>query len=68
VVVPFLERTFGFYVMDPSVYYISELPSEVRAAQVAWIAGLAFLLTTVATVYPALSAAETSPADALRYE
>ncbi len=68
VVVPFLERTFGFYVMDPSVYYISELPSEVRAAQVAWIAGLAFLLTTIATVYPALRAAETSPADALRYE
>jgi lipoprotein-releasing system permease protein len=68
VIVPLLERTFGFHVMDPSVYYITDLPSEVRPAQVAAVAVVAFLLTVVATIYPALRGAATEPAEALRYE
>jgi lipoprotein-releasing system permease protein len=54
--------------MDPTVYYITELPSEVRPAQVVLVTGLAFLLTVLATVYPALRGAATEPAEALRYE
>ena len=30
VIVPALERLFGFHVMDPSVYYITQIPSELR--------------------------------------
>ncbi len=54
--------------MDPTVYYITELPSEVRGGQVVTIAGLAFALTVLATIYPALRGAATEPAEALRYE
>jgi lipoprotein-releasing system permease protein len=68
VIVPFLEQTFGFHIMDPDVYYISGLPSEVHAADVVWIGLMALILTLVATVYPALQAARTQPAEALRYE
>lgn len=68
VIVPALERTFGFHVMDPTVYYITELPSELRAAQVMLIAGVAFALTVLATIYPAMRGAATEPAEALRYE
>jgi lipoprotein-releasing system permease protein len=67
-IVPALERLFGFHVMDPTVYYITEIPSEPRAAQVATITMLAFLLTVLATIYPALRGAATEPAEALRYE
>jgi len=67
-IVPVLERVFGFHVMDPTVYYITEIPSEVRAGQVATIGGIAFLLTVLATIYPALRGAATEPAEALRYE
>ena len=67
-IVPVLERLFGFHVMDPTVYYITEIPSEVRAAQVATIGLTAFLLTVLATIYPALRGAATEPAEALRYE
>jgi lipoprotein-releasing system permease protein len=67
-IVPVLERLFGFHVMDPTVYYITELPSEVRGGQVVTIAGLAFALTVLATIYPALRGAATEPAEALRYE
>src|SRR5277367_4119373 len=68
VIVPFLEQTFGFHFMDPDVYYISGLPSEVHPPDVVRIAVAAFILTLIATVYPARQAARTQPAEALRYE
>jgi len=67
-IVPVLERLFGFHVMDPTVYYITEIPSEVRAGQVLSIGLVAFALTVLATIYPALRGAATEPAEALRYE
>ena len=41
VIVPFLEQTFGFHFMDPDVYYISGLPSELHAPDVVRIAAAA---------------------------
>jgi lipoprotein-releasing system permease protein len=68
VIVPFLENTFNFHFMDPDVYYISGLPSEVHAGDVVRIGLAALFLTLIATVYPARQAARTQPAEALRYE
>jgi lipoprotein-releasing system permease protein len=68
VIVPFLESTFGFHIMDPDVYYLSGTPSELHPPDVVRIAAAALILTFVATVYPALRAAQTQPAVALRYE
>ena len=67
-IVPVLERTFGFQIMDADVYYITRIPSELHWTNVAWIGGAALVLTTLATVYPALRAARVAPAEALRYE
>jgi lipoprotein-releasing system permease protein len=66
--VPFLEQALNLHIMDPDVYYISAIPSETRPADVVWIALAALGLTFVATMYPALQAAKTQPAEALRYE
>jgi lipoprotein-releasing system permease protein len=69
VVVPFLEHTLGFHIMDdPDVYYISGLPSEPHTGDVVRIGLAAMLLTFVATIYPSWQAAKTQPAEALRYE
>ncbi len=68
VIVPFLERLTGMHVFDPSVFVISEVPSEVRWPQVTGITVTALVLTVLATIYPALRGAATEPADALRYE
>ncbi len=68
VIVPFLESTLGFHIMDPDVYYISGIPSEVHPPDIVRIAIAALLLTLVATVYPAYQAARTQPAEALRYD
>ena len=69
VVVPFIEHVFHVHIMDdPDVYYIAGLPSEMHADDVVRIAAAALLLTFLATIYPALKAAKTQPAEALRYE
>ena len=67
-IVPFLEHTFRFQIMDADVYYITAIPSEVHWGNIAAIALAALLLTALATVYPAIRAAHTAPAEALRYE
>lgn len=67
-IVPVLERVLHFQFLDSQVYYITSIPSELHLHDVAWISGAAFVLTLASTVYPALRAARTPPADALRYE
>jgi lipoprotein-releasing system permease protein len=67
-IAPALERLFGFQFLNADTYEITAIPSEMRLTDVVWIGALALLLTLAATVYPALRAAATSPAEALRYE
>jgi lipoprotein-releasing system permease protein len=68
VIVPFIEQTLGFHILDPDVYYISGIPSEVHPPDVLRIAVAALLLTLAATLYPSWQASRTQPAEALRYE
>jgi lipoprotein-releasing system permease protein len=67
-IVASIERAFGVHFLDPSIYYISALPSDVRAGDVLRVGGGAFLMSVLATLYPAWRAARTDPAEALRYE
>jgi lipoprotein-releasing system permease protein len=66
--VPFLEQALNLHIMDPDVYYISTVPSEMHAGDVVGVALAALVLTFAATIYPARQAARTLPAEALRYE
>jgi lipoprotein-releasing system permease protein len=68
VVVPFIERTFSIQFLDKSVYYISEVPSDLQRADIVLIAAIALLLALLATLYPSWRAAKVNPAEALRYE
>ena len=68
VIVGFVERLFGFRFLDPSVYQISSLPSELRPQDVVLTAIFSFVMAAVATVYPAWRASKVNPAEALRYE
>lgn len=67
-IVPAIERLFQTQFLDPSVYYISSLPSELEYTDVWRVATLAVVLTLLATIYPAWRAARTEPAEALAYE
>ena len=68
VIVPILENLLRFQIMPGDVYYVSEIPSELNAGQILVIAISAFVLTSLATLYPARRAALVRPAEALRYE
>ena len=48
-----LERWTGRSLFDPTVFYITEIPSEVHAVQVVVITSVALLMTALATIYPA---------------
>jgi lipoprotein-releasing system permease protein len=68
VIAPFLEQLFGFQIMPGDVYYVTRIPSELEIRDVVVIAVAAFILTSLATLYPARRAALVNPAEALRYE
>lgn len=67
-IVPAIEKAFGIQFMAADVYYISEVPSKLIWSDVYWIAATAFLLSLLATLYPAWQASRINPAEVLRYE
>jgi lipoprotein-releasing system permease protein len=68
IVVPFIENLLGIKFLSPEVYLISDVPSQLIWSDVIAIAGVAFGLAILATLYPAWRASRTQPAEALRYE
>ena len=67
-VVPWIEKAVGMDLFPADVYYISELPSKLNWPDVWTIGGVALVLAFLATLYPSWRAANTQPAEALRYE
>lgn len=63
-----IEKAFGFHFIDPNLYYISQLPSDLQWGDVVMVAGGALVATLVAALYPAWRASRVHPAEALRYE
>lgn len=67
-IVPAIESMLGRKFLSADVYYISDLPSDMHWNDVIIISIVSFVLCLLATIYPALRAASTQPAEALRYE
>jgi lipoprotein-releasing system permease protein len=67
-VVNFIQLLTGQNLWDPSIRFLTELPSRTDPVEVIAICGLALLFSFLATLYPALKAASTDPVQVLRYE
>ncbi len=67
-IVPFIEHVLGIRFLPPSIYFISELPSDLKLLDVIKIGAIACVLSVLATLYPSWQAARVRPAEALRYE
>ena len=67
-VVAWFERVFGFKVLSPDVYYISDIPSKLYLGDVVVAVSVSLLLCLLAPLYPAFSASRVEPAQILRYE
>lgn len=68
IIIGFFEVFFEMKFLAADVYFISDLPSELRLSDVVKISSIALLLSLASTFYPAWRAARTLPAEALRYE
>jgi lipoprotein-releasing system permease protein len=67
-VVNAVQAITGANLWDPSVRFLTELPSKTDPFEVAAIVIVALVLSFLATLYPAYKAASTDPVQVLRYE
>jgi lipoprotein-releasing system permease protein len=67
-IVQFMEATFGIKFLASDVYFISDLPADLRIPDVIRICSISLVLALLSTIYPAWRGARTMPAEALRYE
>jgi lipoprotein-releasing system permease protein len=63
-----VEWLTGQNLWDPSIRFLTDLPSRVDPFEVMGICGMSLVLSFLATLYPAMKAASTDPVQVLRYE
>lgn len=68
-ILTFIEHSFHVQLLESNVYFfVDKLPSKIEKTDIIHICLAALAMSLLATIYPALKAARTSPAEALRYE
>ena len=63
-----IQHVFHVQLISESVYFVNFLPSKIMPRDVLEVCLVAFGLSVLATIYPALIAFRTQPAEVLRYE
>jgi lipoprotein-releasing system permease protein len=64
----FAQYVTGQQIWDPSIRFLSDLPSKPDAVEIVGICFMSVAFSFLATLYPALKAASTDPVEVLRYE
>lgn len=67
-IVMFVQLVTGQELWDPSIRFLTELPSRTDPMEVLGITAMAMIFSFLATLYPALKASSTDPVQVLRYE
>ena len=65
--VTWAEHLLGTQIFDPTVYFVTTMPSQLQWHDVAWVCLGAATISFLATCYPAYRASQIAPAEALRY-
>lgn len=66
--VAWLEQAVGLQVFDPTVYFVTTMPSHLMFSDVVMVCVGALCVSFLATCFPAFKAAQIPPAEALRYD
>ena len=64
----FIEGFTGTELFSAEIYYLSKLPAIIDPSEVLTVVVMAFVLSLVASLYPAWRASHIAPAEVLRYE
>lgn len=64
----FLQVTYNIYPLDPAQYRINSLPIELRISDFFAVGTASFLLSLLASIYPAKKAAKINPVEAIKWE
>lgn len=67
-IVEAIELLVGTHIFDPSVYFVTRIPSVVVTQDILKICLIAWALSLLAALYPSWRASQIHPAEALRYE
>ena len=62
-----IER-YGLIPIPPDIYYVDRLPVLISGWDILWITSVSVLIALLATIYPAKTAADLAPVDAIRHE
>lgn len=68
VIIPAIESLFGVQFLDPSIYFITQLPSEPVPSDIFVVAVVSLALSLLATLYPSIRASRLQPAEVLRHD
>ncbi|WP_297893468.1 lipoprotein-releasing ABC transporter permease subunit LolE [Shewanella sp.] len=60
-----IERLFSIELLSADVYFVDFLPSELHGSDAALVIAMAFMMSLIATLYPAWKASQIAPAQAL---
>lgn len=64
----FIERLTGTELFSAEIYFLTQIPAKMDWHETLLVAGMSFVLSLAATIYPSWRAAKTDPVEALRYE
>jgi len=64
----FLQQFTHTDLFNSEIYFLSQLPAKTDTGEVTAVVGMSFVLSFLATIYPAWRAARLDPVEALRYE
>lgn len=60
-----IERLFSIELLSADVYFVDFLPSELHSSDAVLVIAMAFMMSLIATLYPAWKASQIAPAQAL---
>ena len=63
-----VEKLLGFYIFDPSVFYISGMPSHLALSDVIYVIVVTLVVSLLFIIYPAYRATAIKPVEALTYQ